>query len=152
MRLVKWKGDGHGSKPFKREFARRGNNHSAAEKCLSDRDSTLCRASALARCPFDPAAQRLRSMRSGRAPCSTVRFATKGSRHASVDKRIVGFGVRFDFVRRRLIEGCRRCRWWSWYWQRAMTREATVLDRDRDGGVECRLVLSQRLSMQLFPV
>src|SRR5471030_947946 len=67
MRLVKWKGDGHGSKPFKREFARRGNNHSAAEKCLSDRDSTLCRASALARCPFDPAAQRLRSMRSGRA-------------------------------------------------------------------------------------
>jgi hypothetical protein len=34
----------------------------------------------------------------------------------------------------------------------AMSREATVLDRDRDGGVECRLVLSQRLSMQLFPV
>jgi len=34
----------------------------------------------------------------------------------------------------------------------AMSREATVLDRDRDGGVECRLALSQRPSMQLFPV
>jgi len=34
----------------------------------------------------------------------------------------------------------------------AMSREATVLDRDRDGGVEFRLVLSQRPSMQLFPV
>src|SRR5471030_435431 len=72
MRLVKGKGDGHGSKPFKREFARRGNNHSAAEKCLSDRDSTLCRTKVLARRPFDPAAQRLRSMRSGGEPLARL--------------------------------------------------------------------------------
>ncbi|WP_165108049.1 hypothetical protein [Caballeronia sp. SBC2] len=41
------------------------------------------------------------------SPLLAVGFATKGGRYPSVDKRIVGFGIRFDFVRRRLIEGCR---------------------------------------------